>query len=155
MTGQRGRAEGKPMSAAAAALHGAPTRRLGSRLGLGAARCRGGQAGAAGRAGPHHTLAPSPSSFVQGTDHRKMAGWCWRWECGSLWGKKGGTLHWGILQNVPFQQGLRGGGPSFRFPSCSTSYSRTASSSTVATRSHFHLNEVTLSKMRKSIPQVH
>lgn len=63
-----------------------PPAASGSRLGLGAARCRGGQAGAGGRAGPHHGCS-TPSSFVQGTDHRKTAGWCWRWEFGSLWGR--------------------------------------------------------------------
>lgn len=63
-----------------------------------------GQAGSGG-AGPI-LLAPSLSSFVRGTDHRKRAVWCCRWEFGSLWGRwkinfpvasSTGTERWGTL----------------------------------------------------------
>lgn len=62
-------------------------------------------------------IAPAPSSFVPGSDHR--IGWLVL-EVGVLLvlGQMGGKLHWGILQNFPFQQGLRDGGPSSRLPSC-------------------------------------
>lgn len=131
-----------------------PPAAWGSRLGLGAARCRGGQAGAAGRAGPHHACS-IPQLLCPGNGSQKD-GWLVL-EVGIRLarGQMGGKLHWGIYKTSPFNRDWEMEDPALGFQVASTSYSRTASSTTVATRSHFHLNEVTLSKMRNSVPQVH
>lgn len=100
------------MSAAARALHGAPTRCLGVQAGAG-----GGQVQRRPGWGWGEGWAPSwllhPQLLCPGS------GWLVL-EVGIrlALGQMGGRLHWGILQNVPLPQGLRDGGPSFRLPSC-------------------------------------
>lgn len=106
----------------------------------GAARCRGGPGwvGLRGGLGPI-LLAPPLSSLVQGTDPRKRAAWCFRWEFGSLGGRWQINFTGASYKTYPFPLRLREGGLSFRlYPHprlqvVSTSYSSTAPSSTVAT----------------------
>lgn len=116
----------------------APAR--GPGCGQGAARCRGGPGwvGLRGGLGPI-LLAPPLSSLVRGTDPRKRAAWCFRWEFGSLGGRWQINFTGASYKTYPFPLRLREGGLSFRlYPHprlqvVSTSYSSTAPSSTVAT----------------------
>lgn len=102
---RRGGDGGEQMSAAAARLCVVPPAaplRSGSRLWMGSGQVQR-RAGGWGGLGPV-LRAPSLSSFVRGANPSNRAVWRFRWECGSLWGRrKRNSLR--NLQNVPFSTG--------------------------------------------------